>query len=203
MTALTENKHGTSTAYINKKCRCEECKQWMKEYNASRRPRSPRVLQGHGTRASYRRGCRCGDCVNAYREDQRQRYESLTDEQRAARRATIDRDKDLANSKRYYAANREREKAKRREHYAANPDYYKSQARKRQARKRGATVEFVDRLVVWERDGGVCHICRLPADPCDWHLEHVIPLIAGGEHSYVNTAVSHPRCNREKGASLP
>lgn len=46
------------------------------------------------------------------------------------------------------------------------------------------------------------HICRVPADPCDWHLDHVVPLAGGGEHSYANTAVSHPICNRKKGSKV-
>lgn len=63
-------------------------------------------------------------------------------------------------------------------------------------------MERVYRSVVWERDGGVCHICHEPADPTNWHLEHVVPLARGGEHSYANTAVSHPACNLRKGTKL-
>lgn len=205
MTSLMDIKHGASTAYMNHRCRCDECKLWMKGYNALRREsmRSPRPVPEHNTRARYRRGCRCGGCIGAYQEDQRQRYVALTDEQRAERRAGIDRGKDNARGRRYYADNREQEKAKRRAHYAANKDYYYSLVRKRQALKRGVTVEFVDRRVVWDRDGGVCHLCQKPADQSDWHLDHVYPLAAGGEHSYANTAVTHPRCNREKGAKIP
>ena len=61
-------------------------------------------------------------------------------------------------------------------------------------------VETVNRAVVWKRDGGVCHICGMPADPNDWHLDHVRPLALGGEHSYANCRVSHPACNLKKGA---
>lgn len=69
----------------------------------------------------------------------------------------------------------------------------------RRARKKNAFVEYVDPTVVWERDGGLCHICQMPADLADWHLEHVVPLVRGGEHSYANCKVSHPSCNLRKG----
>lgn len=73
---------------------------------------------------------------------------------------------------------------------------------RRRARRRGAYVERVDPEAVWERDSGVCGICGEPADVADWHLDHVIPLAAGGEHSHANVQVSHPACNRSKGAKV-
>lgn len=73
----------------------------------------------------------------------------------------------------------------------------------RRARRLSQFVEHVDLAVVWARDRGICHICSQPADPADWHLEHKVPLSRGGEHSYENTAVSHPSCNKSKGAKLP
>lgn len=69
----------------------------------------------------------------------------------------------------------------------------------RRARKRGNFIEYVDLATLWERDGGTCHICREPADRWNWHMDHVIPISRGGEHSYANTAVSHPGCNLRKG----
>jgi 5-methylcytosine-specific restriction endonuclease McrA len=59
-------------------------------------------------------------------------------------------------------------------------------------------VEDVERAVVWKRDGGICKICGDPADIDAWDLDHIIPLSHGGEHSYANTAVSHPTCNNRK-----
>ena len=68
----------------------------------------------------------------------------------------------------------------------------------RRALIRHVRVEQVKRAVVWERDAGICHICTLPADPLNWHLEHVVALSKGGEHSYTNCKVSHPHCNQVK-----
>jgi 5-methylcytosine-specific restriction endonuclease McrA len=71
---------------------------------------------------------------------------------------------------------------------------------RRRARKLKAFVEDVDLAVVFTRDKGICGICSLPVDPDNWHLDHVVPLARGGEHSYENTQVSHPSCNQQKGA---
>jgi hypothetical protein len=76
----------------------------------------------------------------------------------------------------------------------------------RRARKRGATVERVDALNVFERDNWMCGICDEPVDPILRHpdrmsvsLDHVVPLSLGGEHSYANTRCSHWICNVRRG----
>jgi 5-methylcytosine-specific restriction endonuclease McrA len=67
---------------------------------------------------------------------------------------------------------------------------------KRRARKYGAAfVENVSRPVLWDRDGGICGICGKPADPQDWHMDHIVPLGKDGPHSYANVRVTHPECN--------
>lgn len=100
-----------------------------------------------------------------------------------------------------------------RERYRANPQYRENrreyertyrgthQARKRM-RKLGskAKARLVDRPRIFERDRGICHICRKPVDPNDWHLDHLIPLSRGGEHVSQNVAVAHPFCNMSRSA---
>ncbi len=87
-----------------------------------------------------------------------------------------------------------------------HPEVRRAQGRastaKHNARKKGATVENVDPAVVLKRDGGICGICREPITG-EWHLDHVVPLARGGEHSYKNTQAAHPFCNLSKGARLP
>lgn len=76
----------------------------------------------------------------------------------------------------------------------------------RKAKQRGATVERVDSIKVFERDGWVCHLChkvtmkdkRGTLHPRAPELDHIIPISKGGEHSYANTACSCRRCNAEK-----
>jgi hypothetical protein len=72
----------------------------------------------------------------------------------------------------------------------------------RRARLRGSFVEYVDVRVVYERDEGICGICGIFVEIDDFHLDHVIPVSRGGEHSYANTQTSHALCNIRKGAQI-
>jgi 5-methylcytosine-specific restriction endonuclease McrA len=86
---------------------------------------------------------------------------------------------------------------------AANQHRRTDAEARRRAFKSGANSERISRKVVWETSNGVCHICQRPADPTNWHLDHVIPLSRGGDHTYANVAVSHPLCNMRKHARDP
>lgn len=74
---------------------------------------------------------------------------------------------------------------------------------KRNALKRAAFVETVNPSVVYERDAGICGICREPVPRDAYEIDHIMPLSRRGEHSYANTQVAHKHCNRRKWASLP
>lgn len=128
----------------------------------------------------------CDDCLGAYRA--RKRQWSLDNSERVSEYGRA-----------YTAAHADRIRERDRQYRASNQDKMRAKEGRRRARKLDAFVEDVSRAVVWERDAGICYLCSLPADPDDWHLEHVQPLDAGGEHSYFNTAVSHPACNLSKG----
>jgi hypothetical protein len=101
------------------------------------------------------------------------------------------------------AANPEATTAQGRRWRADNPLLVLEYAAKRRARLRDAWDEFVDRDLVWVRDGGICHLCGEPADPARWDLDHIVPLTpigsrAPGRHNYGNVAVAHPSCNYKK-----
>ncbi len=69
----------------------------------------------------------------------------------------------------------------------------------REARKAGQFVESVDHATLWERDAGICGICRRGIVG-DFHVDHIRPLSCGGAHSYANTQIAHPSCNLKKHA---
>lgn len=48
---------------------------------------------------------------------------------------------------------------------------------------------------IWERDGAVCHICRLPVARRDASLDHIIPVSRGGVTIEDNLALAHRSCN--------
>lgn len=86
----------------------------------------------------------------------------------------------------------------------ANPKKRAESRRRRKALVKGATeIETFSKEEIWERDRGICGICGLPANEDYWHLDHVIPLSRGGNHTRKNVQVSHPNCNLSKKAKLP
>ena len=73
---------------------------------------------------------------------------------------------------------------------------------RRRARLAEQIVETVDPDVVFDRDRWRCHLCgkRIDRTLSGRHrlgptLDHLIPLAAGGEHSYANVAAAHRACN--------
>lgn len=81
-------------------------------------------------------------------------------------------------------------------------------AARRRARMSGASIiEFVNPTAVFERDGWRCYLCRCntPRElqgsqhrPNAPSMDHVIPVAAGGEHSYANLRCACRACNSAK-----
>lgn len=97
---------------------------------------------------------------------------------------------------------------------AANPPMTESRRernrankRRRECLKRQGAAENVNYRRVFDRDGWRCYICGVGTPPhlrgtCDARapeLEHIIPLVDGGHHTYANTACACRRCNQAKG----
>lgn len=90
---------------------------------------------------------------------------------------------------------------------AKGMEWYKAAKRAnkamRRAKERGATADRIDPIRVFERDGWKCHLCgcttpmRLRGSYEDNapELDHVIPLAAGGSHTWGNVRCSCRKCN--------
>jgi 5-methylcytosine-specific restriction endonuclease McrA len=193
--------HGTLWCF-RKGCRCDECKAASSEYH-----RKWREANIDTVRARQRKNARKYAEANSDTVRARQR------KWRAANYAA-NRDKVLESNRQWVKENPEKALAKDRRWREANRDKWRKRRCKgeqaRRARKKGAFVEPVDHTVIYERDGWTCHICGEPVDrqlaypdPMSVSLDHVIPLAKGGEHSYVNCATSHLRCNSRKGTKMP
>jgi hypothetical protein len=52
---------------------------------------------------------------------------------------------------------------------------------------------------IYERDGGICGICRHPVEFDSMHVDHVRPRIEGGNNHVTNLRVSHAECNLLRG----
>lgn len=67
--------------------------------------------------------------------------------------------------------------------------------------------ETIDPLVVLERDNWRCHLCgvstpkrlRGTTDNRAPEVDHIVPVAAGGDHTYANCACACRLCNRRKG----
>jgi hypothetical protein len=73
---------------------------------------------------------------------------------------------------------------------------------RRRALLRDAFVEDVDPVFLHQRDQGACGLCGDQVRLSLMHVDHVVPLTRGGEHSYMNTRPAHPVCNIWKRARL-
>lgn len=82
-----------------------------------------------------------------------------------------------------------------------NPERQRVANARHRARKLEAFVEDVDRNVVFETYEGTCGICGGFIEG-DFHVDHIIPLSKGGEHSYRNAQPAHPSCNLSKSDKL-
>lgn len=84
-----------------------------------------------------------------------------------------------------------------------------SSSHEKKARLLGRECEQIDPLVVFERDGWMCGLCRRPVSqseswpsPLSASLDHVVPFAKGGHHTFDNVQCSHLGCNLLKGASM-
>ena len=79
----------------------------------------------------------------------------------------------------------------------------------RRAAERGVDADRIDPLKVFDRDGWKCHLCGCPTpkslrgtyEDKAPELDHVIPLAAGGTHTWGNVKCSCRSCNGAKGAT--
>jgi 5-methylcytosine-specific restriction endonuclease McrA len=72
-----------------------------------------------------------------------------------------------------------------------------------------AMGDVIDALTLFHLFDWHCYLCKKPIDPrkrCpDWRaatIEHVIPLSAGGTHTWDNVVPAHAKCNFTKADSL-
>lgn len=78
---------------------------------------------------------------------------------------------------------------------------------RRRAIERGAQADRIDPIKVFERDGWRCHLCgcktprglRGSYEPNAPELDHVLPLAAGGTHTWGNVRCACRQCNAVKG----
>lgn len=133
--------------------------------------------------------------------------EQVIERRRATKKRRYDANPEplRAKSKRWRVANPEKTRELHYRWCLENPERSEVIAQTARARRRvrqNAVVERFSRQEVWDRSEGVCGICDEPADPQDWHVDHIVPLARGGSHTLANVQASHPACNQKKWAHL-
>lgn len=159
--------------------------QWQRDHPEQRRAAHKRWYYAHPDKV---------------REGQKQQRAKNPDYHK--NRYQLNRDQLLNLSRQWYEANRERKQAKSKEWRKNNPLKVHELWQRRRARIRAARVGKVDLKAVYERDKGICHICKQPVPDGELSFDHVIPLAKGGAHSNDNLAVAHLLCNIRKGTKI-
>lgn len=108
----------------------------------------------------------------------------------------------------YYRKNREVLSAKKKQYHKDCPDLHRRRNSKRRAVKRNATIGDQAEIVAWEKNWRskktvTCHWCSKRIKTSDAHVDHVVPLSKGGNHSVENFCVSCETCNLSKHNKLP
>lgn len=102
----------------------------------------------------------------------------------------------------YYQANRERLDARATARRLANPEPGRARSRARRHLVRAGGGDRIDPRSIFERDEGICGICKQPVPPDRYEIDHIIPISRGGRHVESNLQTAHVSCNRRKGARI-
>lgn len=150
----------------------------------------------------------CRECVNA-----RSRQDRVDDPERArARRMRSyykhrDRERRLGNERQreWREANPEAHRESVKAWVRDNPETSREQKQRMAARRAaagqpqpGSPQWEAERLIVLERDDGVCGICGGDVDPLAFTIDHIIPIARGGPHEMANLQLAHKLCNNRK-----
>jgi 5-methylcytosine-specific restriction endonuclease McrA len=135
----------------------------------------------------------------AYRASHR---EELAERDR--RYAAEHREAIVAKQAEYYARHADEKRTAANEWRQAHPDLRAEYQRNRRAKKRGAngTHTAQDVTAQLTRQHGKCYWCNTTTRK-NYHVDHVIPLAAGGSNHPENIVIACPTCNLTKGAKMP
>jgi len=106
--------------------------------------------------------------------------------------------------KKYREENKEKTKGWARRWWLLNKDKARTYVQNRRAKTRGdkdlLSLGIIKKL--YEQQNGLCACCGQELGD-NYHLDHIMPLALGGEHSDSNVQLLKARCNLQKGAKHP
>lgn len=139
--------------------------------------------------------------VKAYRKDYYAKNSSVLKE--AAKRSYWGNVE--SNRKRMVEAarrNRQQRRAYEATRRAENPDMNRVKLARRRAmciNAPGRGISSVDVAMLIESQRNQCAVCRVSLS-AGYHVDHITPLVSGGEHDKVNAQILCVTCNTSKGA---
>ena len=156
----------------------------------------------------------CRNARNAYRSSY---YKSNPEKKRAMdiRYQDAHPGKRTKYDQKYRDANRDKTRAATAKWLRDNPERNREASRKRRAIKLANGWEAYTEIQVLENYGANCHLCSFPINldapraigkNKGWelalHIDHVIPIIAGGSDTLENVRPAHAICNMKKGSKM-
>jgi hypothetical protein len=167
------------------------------------------------------RSRRCMPCMTAYNVKIREKYpdmgkkswyknhEKNKERLKGYKRSDSLKERDKVRSREWRLANPEKQlsykpkrKLNKQQYRKDNPDKCRAYDQNRIARKKSVLVLPFERVQVVERDKDICQICHTLIEG-EIHLDHWIPLDAGGPHCFENVRCTHPFCNLSKTNKVP
>lgn len=163
-------------------------------------------------------GDRCKVCARAYDAKYRAAHREIMNQKCAAyhaahaleigQRKRAYRVANASSIKSYLAKHHSENPEKRRARFlawhAANPNAARSHHANRRARLKAnggqLSAGIADRLFALQR--GQCACCGAPLGD-DFHLDHIVPIVLGGENEDRNMQLLTQRCNNQKHAKHP
>ena len=190
------------------------------QYNKKLATNFPVIREQCGTYAGVRRHMRraeqlCAPCYEARKMYSKNYQDKHREKTRAANKTSRIKHKEKikAQSKIYREQNLEELRAKNRQYHYDNPDKTREKARRRRAiRQNNGHVPYTEDQVLAVY-GTICHLCNSQIDLLapravgkpGWelglHIDHVLPIIAGGPDTLDNVRPSHAICNLRKGST--
>lgn len=143
-----------------------------------------------GTASGYTNyGCRCRPCKDAVASYMRS-YKADNSE--------AIRGKDRARRQKWRTDNPEEAKVERQRW--GRSESGKDHNRRAKNRRRGARAgDPYKRMDVFNRDEGICHLCKETVAWEEFSLDHLIPISKGGPDCFENVATAHLECNVKRG----
>lgn len=191
--------------------RCSTCRVWQPLSNFHR---------NGGTKD--KRASNCKACVSVYNKAYREaNKERAAEYNRRYREANAEELKMAAHE--WYIANRASVIARAQAYKAQHPERYKkymekarakhwlkrklSEANRRAVKSRGSAPfhPCTDQQTLWdmyESQEGLCAYCETPLFG-EFHIDHMMPLSRGGDHDWMNFALTCARCNLQKRDKTP